>query len=132
MATDKQWSELTAKERLQILGWFRDGVNKGIRMLCENRAHQRFVSSLHGGQAFDPEQVWNSYNSQTQTHFDHGFDALQAIDAEVTSAENEIATRSAPAPPESTRSNKPKPAKKKADPKPATSKKRPKKKGGRK
>jgi hypothetical protein len=125
------FGDLIAENRILALQWMREGINKGIAMMCHTKAHHIFVQSLHGGPAFDPSAVWDAFEDSTHEHFTHGQTALAVIDSAIAAAENEIATRSAPVPPEVTR-EKPK-AKPKPKPTPKkTTKKRPSKRGGKK
>ena len=121
----KPFSDLTPQQRLLILGMMEDGIHKGLRMLCENKAHQMFVQSLHGGPPFDPIQVWESYPPGSQSHFADGTAAIQAIVKLREAAHAEIdAQERQPAP---TPIPEPTP---RAAPKSPTKKKRPNKKRG--
>ena len=105
---------LEPAKRIQALKWMEHGVHAGIKRMCENRAHQIFVQSLHGGPPFDPASVWDSFGDNTHEHFDHGADALATIAAKIAEAELEIAQPAPPAEPappdppvEETRTKKP-------------------------
>ncbi len=110
------FADLTPEQKLKVLGWMREGVDKGIKMSCDTRAHHALVLSIHGGPAFDPVAVWENFGESIQEHFEHAAPAQAAIDAAIVEAELELASaappiENAPEPTRSTKSTKSSPLK---------------------
>ena len=65
------WKELLPAQQIIVLQWMIDGLHQAVEAFIKTKSHNALVQSLHRGEKFDPEALWNSLSPNTQSHFEH-------------------------------------------------------------
>jgi hypothetical protein len=96
------WEELLPAQQILLLQWMIDGLHQSCEMFIKQKAYRALVESVHKGEKFSPQALWNSLPENTQSHFEHSKDIMILLEQMIDDAREKIlspkASKSIPVP----------------------------------
>lgn len=79
-----KYKELDEEQKIVVLEWAVESIDKGMKQQLQSRAYAAFVACINGKrESFDMGEIWAELPETTRNHFDHASGILLDLKAEI-------------------------------------------------
>lgn len=84
------FDQITLRDRILVLEWMKTAIHSGIEGLIGRKTYRHFCRCLEQDKPFEPIDVWNQLEPQTQDHFNHSRTSVERLETAIKDCQHQI------------------------------------------